>query len=487
MTTNELKMLRLQTESNALTAVEHDLLDVDSRIAVLEQQITDLTLLLGTARDWRTDVASRRDILRERLAATRRVVSPFSACPEDILRLVFAERARESDAKWTTLGTGTFNKARAQAPFIIAAVCRDWRRVALTTPMIWSYVGVPCFIGDSLPLVAVTRTVIERSCAAPLDILFEDMDDLECKAYTQILDLLFPHLHRWRRVELWSCLSDAPFTSYLRGNATLLEELCVDQIDTSDQWAADPAPFLVGATHLRTVRLRNSSLILDTRSLPSLQSLMIKTTSTMPSTAFWTFFGSTNELTSLVLDLNDWSTVVSGMPNIVEFPKLTRLHLHSYATSILVHYPTLLAAPILTELGLHNLPTDPALSLAQVLDKVPSSTRLADLLQTLCLSDNYISSTAGELVGKLPKLTRLDIKECPSINSGFWDALEHAPGRLTHLRLEKVGFAAGSTEALLTLVRKRKSCQRCSSFVEVEVISTGFTTRDKVELNGLLA
>ncbi|KZV91105.1 hypothetical protein EXIGLDRAFT_770170 [Exidia glandulosa HHB12029] len=289
MTINELKMLRLQTESNALSAAEHDLLDVDSRIAVLEQQIADLTLSLGAARDWRTDVASRRDILRERRAATQRAISPFTACPEDILRLIFAERAREPDTEWITLGTGTFNKARAHAPFITAAVCQDWRRVTLDTPSIWSYVGVPQLVGDVKQFVSMTRTVIERSCAAPLDILLENMGDGGREYCTDVLDLLFPHLHRWRRVELYSTLRDPQLDRYLRGNAALLEEICVYEVLGSERWVADPAPFLVGATHLRTVRVVNSSLVLDTRSLPNLRSLIIEMTAAMPSTSFWTF------------------------------------------------------------------------------------------------------------------------------------------------------------------------------------------------------
>jgi len=64
----------------------------------------------------------------------------FVTAPEDILVLIF-EEVKAIHEGWNC-GFMLYDQGRSRAPFRLAAVCRRWRRVAISTSILWTYIAV---------------------------------------------------------------------------------------------------------------------------------------------------------------------------------------------------------------------------------------------------------------------------------------------------------------------------------------------------------
>lgn len=131
------------------------------------------------------------------LAATR-LGSPVDMIPDELLACVFTlydDRFPLSDHKPT--------------PHILSAVDRRWRRVAVKLPSLWNHIILTIFRNNrvfSPPLHRAHPLLwIERSQPIPLDISIElnEVDLLASKgAKEALLDIVLPHIDRWRSINV---------------------------------------------------------------------------------------------------------------------------------------------------------------------------------------------------------------------------------------------------------------------------------------------
>ncbi|KAH7097026.1 hypothetical protein BKA62DRAFT_717874 [Auriculariales sp. MPI-PUGE-AT-0066] len=128
---------------------------------------------------------------------------PIWSLPFELLQVVFGHVTVLDDTPWDENHPKRASKAGADlyvlcAPFWLAAICKEWRAIALHTPTIWTYINVsfPVTQGD----VSRISCNLERSAVLPLDIVFDCDDEAEAdETHRLIFKELLQHASRWRR------------------------------------------------------------------------------------------------------------------------------------------------------------------------------------------------------------------------------------------------------------------------------------------------
>ncbi|KAK7040558.1 hypothetical protein R3P38DRAFT_3461395 [Favolaschia claudopus] len=116
-------------------------------------------------RSWAQEIArmdEKRATLKEAFDAHRALISPMRRTPDDLLRKIFL-------ACLPTLHNALMDPN--EAPIIFGRICRRWRDVAHSTPMLWSSVHVPS--NPTMDMNAISRALkrwLERSGSCTLDI-----------------------------------------------------------------------------------------------------------------------------------------------------------------------------------------------------------------------------------------------------------------------------------------------------------------------------
>ncbi|KAH7096689.1 hypothetical protein BKA62DRAFT_601128, partial [Auriculariales sp. MPI-PUGE-AT-0066] len=98
-----------------------------------------------------------------------------------------------------------YNKARAHAPFVYAAVCHAWRSAAMASPRLWHNLCVPRFNIEERPLqlaqvLQCVTVILDRSKSGSIDVIFERLEEDQLEHYSPIITLLESDRLRWRRL-----------------------------------------------------------------------------------------------------------------------------------------------------------------------------------------------------------------------------------------------------------------------------------------------
>ena len=140
-----------------------------------------------------------------------------------------------------------YDQERARAPYVLAAVCKSWRRLAIDTSSLWTYFG---FEVNKAPQ-HVFDTRLARSKDAPIDIFF-DAGSASRDAGTNMF-VVIRRLHelsqRWRFVNIHYPSYSEPYdltpltrpTPHLR--SLILESLIFKTDDDDDEFEPDPVLF----------------------------------------------------------------------------------------------------------------------------------------------------------------------------------------------------------------------------------------------------
>jgi len=128
--------------------------------------------------------------------------------PDELLAEIFSYRCAGPD-DYNDMQVLQTNRERARAPFIVAAVCRRWRDVALGHAVLWHYLPIPVVKRsanwDSASCARMghyVRLVLDRSREHPIDVIFCYLRGSHgmVGAMDQLVFLaLEEHAHRWRR------------------------------------------------------------------------------------------------------------------------------------------------------------------------------------------------------------------------------------------------------------------------------------------------
>jgi len=315
--------------------------------------------------------------------------------PEDVLSLVFDEATKcHHGLEWPN---AEYDYDRAAAPFVLAAVCQQWRIMARAHARYWTYFAFPTGVNQYPMQAARARLLLELSGDTVLDLilLFDQPDRHSVYDYTEptlavIFDIIQKVSHRWRNVRLRLPSGVAVgLCSTLQGHTPRLETLSVA---CNAKWDFLP----------RAARL--SRLYVECHSVDQLHTMgtrfpMLSETVISPSGAdvlvFIRDWYSLNRLTSLCI-LGSCSEI----PRIsLSLPHLDRLILKD--PKFLLH----IRAPILRHLALH-LPLENNLrfDLQEPLQRMSSVTDL-QVYGTLQRDD-------FEILGSLPSVETL-VFSCP--------------------------------------------------------------------------
>lgn len=329
--------------SAARTALNNALAVVESCRSELDAVVTRHDALLA-------DIHVQQDVF------TRRALRSFS---DELIRTVLVEvvaRVRPPDD--STEHTG-YALETACAPFDIASVCRKWRGVALASPKLWTYIGVPVIAnplrGRAYHLYV--KTVLDRSTQEHLEIVLDwSSPDTAWTAsgyYSRILELLGQHARRWQRIDISFPIGTLPqHVEIFRLSTPVLERalvsrhVCEDEDNTDERrvpWITSPLGYFPLCPALRTF-YTNCLPLKISEPLRHLKTLSI---SDIPLRLVWDMLRRTPDLVtfSISFPYDEWQFPEPPDPRI-ELRALASLRIAGYEQPLLaclegVHLPSL--------------------------------------------------------------------------------------------------------------------------------------------------
>ncbi|KAF8888170.1 hypothetical protein CPB84DRAFT_1826783 [Gymnopilus junonius] len=180
-------------------------IELESRITNTKQQLVAMEKMFKEMLDQH----------RELRTITNRVHNPIILrAPPEIASYIF-----QLCIPHDLTGNDSFESLRnaVRGPLTLGAVCQDWRRIAWSTPQLWSTVSICLadWIGSSR--IELIQEWLDRSKALPLSIyLYDSLDgalaraersqpqDFEdyCSSITQVSNALNQHSHRWKDLDI---------------------------------------------------------------------------------------------------------------------------------------------------------------------------------------------------------------------------------------------------------------------------------------------
>ncbi|EJD41170.1 hypothetical protein AURDEDRAFT_127239 [Auricularia subglabra TFB-10046 SS5] len=160
----------------AVQKIETELADTSEIHNSLERALKAAQSAFDESLLRRQQLISRRDAILEDIRQRKRLSCPISALPDDIIResfveLVGAHRMPRFDNRIS------LSWERLLLPGRLSSVCRQWNRVAQSTPYLWSYIALDVREDGRKYLnggpAAFLCRMLHRSGVAPLDIVID--------------------------------------------------------------------------------------------------------------------------------------------------------------------------------------------------------------------------------------------------------------------------------------------------------------------------
>lgn len=163
------------------------------------------------------ELSAKRDAASDDISVYQKVLSPVRTIPSDIWAEIFVRCLPTSHNSVMALG---------EAPLILTRICKSWREIAMSTPLLWRSIHIaisPSRTPASQPHTAV-KEWLDRSGTLPLHLsvyispiwavdpitdsppdgwgsppISSTLEDISGKA---LMCLLLQYAHKWQRVEL---------------------------------------------------------------------------------------------------------------------------------------------------------------------------------------------------------------------------------------------------------------------------------------------
>jgi len=155
-----------------------------------------------------------------------------------------------------------YDQEFAAAPFVLAAVCRQWRTVVLGSPLLWTHLTMPCGeSGSTYQLYA--QLVIERSEEQLLHVQIYDCDELSLVRHRGALQTVMAAANRWRALNIfgqpfaWARWRRIMYVPTPELDFVTIQGDVVGRDDDDERWRPDTETFdfLPNAPKLRTLEI----------------------------------------------------------------------------------------------------------------------------------------------------------------------------------------------------------------------------------------
>lgn len=206
--------------------------------------------------------------LEQTLSGGRESRRGVGRIPADVLRLIFlaAHAATPDGAHPRFQFSQNRDLARVALSFNLAAVCRQWRDIAVLTASLWSVIAIPHPArAQSASLADLVDTLHDRSRHWPLSVFLHwDTIDWDERAVAPVLAALAHQAARWQLFHLQLRSGVFPHSVYavLRHSTPLLEDFCLLRAECDElEWDAHRPDVLTVCPKLRRFRSENTSVI----------------------------------------------------------------------------------------------------------------------------------------------------------------------------------------------------------------------------------
>ncbi|KAG2357709.1 hypothetical protein BDR07DRAFT_1362904 [Suillus spraguei] len=188
-------------------AIDHEIKVLQAQIAILQRREHDFVRILEDMARLRDSVKAEQVALASQITELESQRHPISWLPSELLIQIFISVTEDNDSD---ISAGV---AYNSSPVVISHVCREWRKLALATSILWSRVSYrsrKCYMSS-------VYAFINRSGSSLLDLTFSpppyhgDDDDAaadERLTSESLLHALSSHLSRVRSIT-FECTSSA--------------------------------------------------------------------------------------------------------------------------------------------------------------------------------------------------------------------------------------------------------------------------------------
>ncbi|KAK7024918.1 hypothetical protein R3P38DRAFT_2951765 [Favolaschia claudopus] len=127
-------------------------------------------------------------------------LSPLRCIPTELLSLIFEFAVQPGEHPGSPWGTILTN----MVPWDLSDVCARWRRIALSQPNLWTFIGLTSYTRPpSSATLRIVKAQLTRSQRMPLRIIFSPLrDGYLTVAERKVFQLLSRHCDRWQDVDL---------------------------------------------------------------------------------------------------------------------------------------------------------------------------------------------------------------------------------------------------------------------------------------------
>ncbi|EJD44939.1 hypothetical protein AURDEDRAFT_184946 [Auricularia subglabra TFB-10046 SS5] len=372
----------------------------------------------------RHDIRSARSAIAEahRDAQTARVRRLLGNFPHELLRCIFLEATRCIDAEvWpdNELWGTQYDWEHPKIPFMLAAVTRQWRDVALQTPDLWTFLAVNSLEGgDDSAQLAYVKLVLGRSKRRPLDIflLWQDSEWQRSPRYADILAAVGRHTHRWRRLSI-ATPADTPESALdiFRLPTPLLEGLGLFRHEDGPVLSLTASStYLPFSPALR--RLENTLFFSVPQTPLSRLTHLRASIDASPSSAAWALLGMIQSIERLIIVFDDvqGEAAPGSAPGLLSMQNLRDFSLTGWCERFLP-WTACLEMPNLDKLRFDS----------DIIDLfLPLFEKVAGTLRTLSINviwseEPFLTADHVLHIQKLQKLQHLILQKCTVVGPGF--------------------------------------------------------------------
>ncbi|KIY46753.1 hypothetical protein FISHEDRAFT_60149 [Fistulina hepatica ATCC 64428] len=209
----------------------------------------------------RSELISARTNLERSIFEKGATGTPIFALPNELLSKIFVATLPNIDTLWEwakstdaveNVGNIDFF-GQDTCPLLLTRVCRRWRDVSHSTPLLWSQILVYAHYSYRMAQLNPLKVWFDRAQQAPLTIIFYSDASSSNPSVNQLLSVMAGRCRYWEdiRISLWSPDDPLPLSQFLgpvKHNVPLLRnfDLHADAVGPFDQLGDAPRLTSIG-------------------------------------------------------------------------------------------------------------------------------------------------------------------------------------------------------------------------------------------------